>query len=124
MALNASVSCVNVAEARRIHDICLRWLLHVIAARAVTLLAADIPLGHFLRAHIVIDGMASIAGGSGRALHVVFGIILGPPVCPRLNIVGAPDFMGHVPLGWQREVIVADSLKVPLLPFAPVYEGD
>ena len=55
MALNAGVGCINVIEARQIHDIRLGWLLHVIAARAVTLLAADIPLGHCLSSHIVID---------------------------------------------------------------------
>src|SRR2546429_8163755 len=29
MALNAGVGCVDIVEARRIHNICLRWLLNV-----------------------------------------------------------------------------------------------
>ena len=66
MALNAGVGGVNVVERAG-----LRYSLrgcHVIAAWAVTLFAADIPLGHFLGAHIIIDRVAAIAGRSvGRS---------------------------------------------------------
>src|SRR5579862_7990170 len=124
MALYARVGCVNVVKARRIYDIRRRWLLRVITAGAVTLFTAHIPLGHLFRAHIVIYRVAAIARGSGGALHVVFRIILGPPVRPGLNFVGTPNLVGHVPLGWQRIEIITNSLEVPLLPFAPIHEGD
>jgi hypothetical protein len=68
--------------------------------------------------------MTAIAGGAGGAMHVVLGIVLGPPVGPRFNVVGSPDFVGYVPLGRQRKIIVTDSLKVPLFPFASVDGGD
>src|ERR1700694_2055375 len=120
MALYAGVGRVNVVEARRVHDIGGPWLLHVIASGPVTLFAADIPLGHLLGGHVVVDRVASIARGPGGAVHIVFGIIRGPPVCSWLDIVGAPDFVGYVPLRRQGKVIIADLLKVPLLPFAPI----
>ena len=124
MALNAGVGCVNVIEARRIHDIRRRWLLHVIAAGAVTLFAAHVPFRNRLGLNVVVDGMTAVAEGTSGALHVVFGIIFGPPVRPRLYVVGAPDLVSHVPLGGQREIIIAYLLKVPLLPFATVNQGD
>ena len=81
------------------------FLIHVFAAGSVTLFATDVPLGHFLGGHIVVHRMASIAGGAGGAMHVVLGIVLGPPVGPRFNVVGAPDLVGYVPLGRQRKII-------------------
>src|ERR1700693_4169051 len=55
MALYASIGCVNIVEARRVHYIRWRWLLHVLAAWAVTFFAADIPLTHLLGGYIIID---------------------------------------------------------------------
>ena len=124
MALNAGVGCVNVVEAGGINDIRLRWLLHVLAARAVTLFAANVPLGYFLRHHIVIYRVAAIAGGARGAFHVVVGIIPGPPIRPNFNLVRTPDFISHVPLGRQWEKIITCFLEISLLPFAPVYQGD
>jgi hypothetical protein len=71
VALDARVGCVHVVEAARIHNIRRRWLLHVVAAWSMTLFTADVPLGHFLCVHIVIDGVTAIASRSGGPLQVV-----------------------------------------------------
>ena len=93
-------------------------------AGAVTLFAADVPLGDRFRLYFVIDRMAPIAERSGGTLHVVRSVMSGPPIGAGLDVVGTPDFVGYVPLGGEREVVVANLFEVPLLPFAAVGEGD
>jgi len=124
MALNADIIGPDVIQASWIHDIQRSWLLHVIAARTVTLLTAHIPFRHGLCLDVVVHGMASVAQGARRALEVVLPVIPGPPVRTGLGVVGAPNFVDDVPLRGLGEEIIADFFKIPLLPFAAIDERD
>src|ERR1700687_2087092 len=85
-------------------------------------LAAYVPFRPLLRLNIVIDGMAAIAGGAGGALHVVRRVECGPPVRTVRNHVGAPHFVGNVPLRRLRKIVIADFCEVALLPDASIDE--
>ncbi len=52
----------------------------VLAARTVAALAAHVPLGDLLGVDVVANGMAAVARGAGRPLHVVGRIKLRPPI--------------------------------------------
>src|SRR6476620_3695066 len=97
---------------------------HVVAARAVTLLAADIPLGNLFRVDIVRDGVAPVAGWAGRALHIVWRIKWCPPIGAGRDEVGAPDMIGNVPLRGFGIVVVADLGEVALFPHTAVHQRD
>ena len=68
--------------------------------------------------------MAAVAERSGRACGVAAGVVNGPPVGVGGDLVGSPDLILDVPLGGEREIVVAYFLKVALLPLAAVGEGD
>src|SRR5579871_764434 len=68
--------------------------------------------------------MAAVAQGARGALRVGCRIELRPPVGPHGNVVRTPHLVIHVPLRTEREVVVADFLKVALFPFGSVNEGD
>src|SRR3984893_11636824 len=69
MALYARVSCVNIVQARRVYYIPRCWLLHVVAAGTMALFATNIPFSHRFCGHIIVDGMAAVAGRPGGAVH-------------------------------------------------------
>jgi len=52
----------------------------MIAARSVTFFASHIPFCDRLRFHIVINGMAAIAGRTGWPFVIVVGVESCPPV--------------------------------------------
>src|SRR5579864_390038 len=90
------------------------------AARTVTTFASYVPFRDLIGVNVVIDGVAAIAGGPGRTLHVVGRIVGFPPVGALGYKIGLPGVMRDVPLCGLREIIVADFRKVALLPDAPV----
>src|SRR4029077_6464855 len=124
MALDAGVAGLDVIHVRGIQDICARWMRIVLAAGAVATFAADVPLGDFFGVDVVADGVAAIAGGAGGALHVVGRIERHPPIGAVGDEIGAPDFVGDIPLRGFRKIVVADFGEVTLLPHAAVDEGD
>src|ERR1700757_3377417 len=93
-------------------------------ARAVTSLAADVPLGHGLGLDVVIHGMTAVAKRAGRALKIIRRIQWRPPVRGVGNEILAPNLVRNVPLHRQREVVVADLLEITLFPSAAIDEGD
>src|ERR1700756_618838 len=97
---------------------------HVLATRAVAALAADVPLRHLPAMNVIADGMATVAGRPGGALHVVRRIEGGPPVSALVGyVIRTPGVIGEDPLHSQREVIVADLGEVALLPQTAIYES-
>ncbi len=116
MALNTGVGGVDIIESRGVDDVRRRRLLHVLTSWAMTLLTPDVPLRHLLGVHIVVDGVAAIAGRPGWTSHVVRGIVWSPPVGSGFDVISTPDLMGNVPLGRQRKIVVTDFLEIPLLP--------
>src|SRR5579862_607466 len=95
----------------------------MLAAGSVAALAADVPFGHLLRLDVVIDRVAAVAQGAGRALHVVVGVERGPPVSPLRDLIRTPGTVADIPLHRQRKIVVADLREVALLPQAAVDEG-
>ena len=71
MALDAGVAGVHVIEARRIEDIVADRLFAMRLARAVTSLAADIPLSDGLLVDVVVHGMTAVAERSRGPLEIV-----------------------------------------------------
>src|SRR5262245_58177974 len=98
VTLNTGVVRVYVVQTRRVDDRSGPRLAHVLAARPMTTLAADVPLRHRLGLYVVVDGMAAVTQRARRPLHVVRGIEPDPPVRIRLHHVRAPHTMGDVPL--------------------------
>src|SRR5882724_7226362 len=94
----------------------------MLASRSMAFFAADVPLGDCLGLDIVVDGMAAVTKRTGRTLCVTHWIELGPPVGAFRYVIGAPDSVRYVPLGAEREIIVADFLEVSLLPFCAIDE--
>lgn len=110
-------------EGLRIDDVVLPGVLHVQATGAVALLAADVPLGHLLGLHVVVDGVAAVTGRSGRAIEVGGSIERDPPIGTGLDMVREPTFFFDVPLGWEGIEVVSPFGEEPLLPAASVDEG-
>src|SRR5258708_40065249 len=98
MGMNASVVGLDVFRARRIQNIAARGMLGVLASWTVAALAAHVPLDDLLGMDVVVDGMAAIAGGAGRPLHVVGRIERHPPIGSAGDEIGAPDAGGDGPL--------------------------
>src|SRR5262252_3348711 len=65
--------------------------------------------------------MASVTGRPSRALHIVIRIERSPPICAGgRHFVWTPNARSDHPLSRQREVIITNFRKVPLLPEAAV----
>jgi hypothetical protein len=73
--------------------------------------------------NIVVNGMATIARGSGWPFQVVRRIERFPPVGSFGNEIGAPYVMDDVPLSRLGEIVITDFREVALLPDAAVDEG-
>src|SRR5579872_1346750 len=124
MTLNTRVSSGYGIEVCRVEDIRSRRVRHVLAAWSVAALTADVPFRNLFRMDVIADGVASIAGRAGRALHVVVGVEGCPPVSTLGHFVGTPRFVGDIPLRGKREVIVTDFGEVALLPETAVDKGN
>src|SRR5215467_7638716 len=96
---------------------------HVFAARTVTAFTAYVPLCDLLGVDVVANGVAAIASWARRALHVVVGVEGRPPVGAVRHFVGAPGFVGDIPLRREWEIVVPNLGEVTLLPEAAVNEG-
>src|SRR6267142_2362796 len=99
-------------------------MVHMRAPRTVATLTADVPFRHLFGLNVVVDRMAAIAGWARGALHVVGRIERGPPIRSVRDHVGAPDFVGDVPLRRLGKIVIADLREIALLPDASVDEGD
>ncbi len=124
VALDAGIGRLDVIHSRRVQDIAPRGMLDMLASRAVTLFAADVPLRNLLAADVVIDGVAAIAGGAGGALHVVWRVEGRPPIGAVGDEIGAPDTMVDVPLSRLGKIVVASFGEIALLPDTAVDQGD
>src|SRR5262245_62099141 len=124
MTLNARIAGARHVKPRRVHDGCRTWLADVLATRTMTFFAPDVPLSDLLRLGGVIHRMTTVAERPGRTLHVPGRIERYPPIGVGLHRIRAPDFVRHVPLCGQREVIVANFRKVALLPLRTVDESN
>src|ERR1700732_3664937 len=94
----------------------------MLTSRTVTLFASYVPFGDRLSLDVVVDRVAGVAQRAGRARGVRLWIELCPPIRSIRHVVGAPDLMVYIPLRAQREVVVADFLKVTLFPLSPINE--
>ena len=124
MALDAGVVACNEVKLFRVHDIFASRTLDVKTAGAVALLTANVPLRDLLGLDVVVDRMASIAEGTGRALRVGLTVERHPPVSPFFNMKRQPFGFLDVPLGGQDKVVVTDPCKKSLLPSTAIDEGD
>src|SRR4029077_5250612 len=95
-------------------------MLRVLAPRAMTLLTTDVPLRHLLGVNVVIHRMAAITGRTGGPLHIVWRIEWHPPVGAVGDEIGAPNFVGHIPLRCLWEIIGAFFCEGTLLPKAAI----
>ena len=80
MAGDAGIVGPDVVFSRGVEDGPRPRIGHMGAARAMALLAADIPFRRRLGLDVVIDRMTTVAERACGALHVVVGIKSGPPV--------------------------------------------
>src|SRR6202161_2972412 len=90
VALDAGVVGLHIAELGGIDDVRPALMLHVLAARAVAFLAANVPLRDFLGVDVVIDRVAPIAERPGWPLHVVRRVERRPPIHAILYEVWPP----------------------------------
>jgi hypothetical protein len=121
---NAGVVRRDIIEPPRIDDRRPHWVGDVSATRSVTSFAADIPLCDAFCLDVVIDRVAAVAQGAGRTLHIVVGVKGRPPIGVLRHMGGEPARVRDVPLGRQREIIVAPASEIALLPPAAVCERD
>src|SRR5271169_6861148 len=123
MALDAGVVGRHGIHRGGITNVSACGMRHVLAARAMTALTAYVPLGNLFAVDVVADRMATVAGWSGRALHVVCGIERRPPVpTGRRNHIRTPLAFPDDPLRRQREIIIANPGEIALLPETAVDE--
>jgi hypothetical protein len=120
VALNAHVVGTHVVKFGRIDDRSIDGILQMRAAGAMTLLAADVPLGHPLCLDVVVNGMTSVTKCTGRPLFLFRRIERGPPLGTRFYVVRTPLFVADVPLRRHHDEVVADAFEVALFPLAPV----
>jgi hypothetical protein len=124
VALDADIVSADKIERLRIDDAFCSWMRNVVAAGAVALLAADVPFRYLAGGEVVVYGMATVAGGAGGSMFVVFRVELRPSVCTARHMVGQPFSLLDVPLGREGKVAVAALCEIALLPAAPVDERD
>ena len=61
MTLDAGIVTGHAVHFRRIQNVAARGMRHMLAARSVAALTADVPLSDLLGLDVVVDGMASVA---------------------------------------------------------------
>jgi len=120
VALNTGVVRPNEIQFCRIDNIRPAGIGSVVASRPVTAFTTDVPFLHTLCFDVVVDGMATITQRPRRAFSIVGRIEWHPPIGVGLHEVWTPEFMIHIPLRTQREVIIPDLLEISLLPFGAV----
>src|SRR5262245_30119632 len=116
MALNAGVIGTNEVQPCRVNDILPSWALGVFASRTVASFTTNVPFRHSFCFDVVVDRVTAITQWPRRSLQVIGRVERHPPVRIRLDEIRTPQFVTYVPLGRQRKVIIANLLKVPLLP--------
>src|SRR5690242_8225848 len=125
MALDAGIARCHVIHVRRIDDVVALRFRRVLAARTVTSLTTHVPLCDLLRMDVVTNRMAAVAQGTSGSMHVVTRIKPCPPIASRSgHDVLAPFMVLHLPLHWQRKIVVADFREIPLLPDAAIDESN
>jgi hypothetical protein len=120
MALHADIVRMDVIEAGGVHDVRAGWMLNMCGSGSVAFLTADIPFRYRFGLDVVVHRMAAVAKRARGALEIITGIQRDPPVGSGLDGIGSPNLMSDVPLHGQRKIVVADFLKIALLPFASV----
>src|ERR1700749_246927 len=90
------------------------------AACAVAFLTSHVPFRNLLRLNVVVYGMTPVAKRTRGSLHVVGWVERCPPISPVFDEVFPPFLMGHIPLRWVNEVVIADFLEIALLPLAAI----
>jgi hypothetical protein len=93
-------------------------------ARPVALFTAHVPFCNSFALDVVVHRVATIAKWTGRALHIVAGVVGGPPICSRSDLIGSPNLVGHVPLCAKRIIVIAFFREIALLPLAAVHKRD
>ena len=124
MALDTGIVRAHRIEPRRIDDIRARRARRMRRTWPMTLLTTHVPFRDSPGLRVVIYRMAPIAQGTRRTRRIFTRVDGGPPISSHRYVIGPPNLIHHVPLRTQREVIVADLLKVALLPLAAVGERD
>ncbi len=124
VALDAGVVGADGVEGFGIDDVGAGGVLDVDAAGSVTFFTADVPLGDLFGGDVVVDGVASVAGGTGGTVEVGGTVEGDPPVGSRFDVVGEPELLLDVPLGRQGVVVVSAAGEESLFPAASVDEGD
>lgn len=125
VARDAGITQCNRVHLRWIENIQPRRMDHVLASGAVATFTADVLFRRLLGVDVVADGMASVTRCTGRALHVVGGVVCRPPVGPLVSgMVLAPLLIADDPLDRERIVIISLLREVTLLPDAPVHQRD
>src|SRR5579862_5106198 len=122
VALHTCIVPAHIIECLRIDNILPRWMLRMRTAWSMTLLAANVPLGHLFRFDVVVDRVASIACRPGGPVEVCRAIEGHPPVGTSFHVIGEPAALFNVPLRRQRKVIVASLGEVTLFPTASVHK--
>src|SRR5271156_312391 len=105
---DTSVIRSDIVHLRRIEDISTGGMGNVFAAWTVTAFAAYVPLGDLFGVNVITDGVAAVAGRSGRTLHVVGWVVRSPPICSSVwYVVGPPCFIADVPLSRKWIVVIS-----------------
>src|ERR1700722_7429793 len=107
MTLDAGVGRLNIVEAGGVKDRSANWSRHMLAARSMTLFAADVPFADFFGRRVVVDGMAPVAERARRSLEVIWGIQRRPPVSIVRHEIPFPHFVRDVPVCGLWEIVVA-----------------
>ena len=113
MTLDARIAGTHIAEAGRIEDGLAHWPVHMLAARSVAFLAADVPFADFFGRDVVIDRMAAVAQRPGRTFEIVRRVQRGPPIGGVRHEVVLPHFVRDIPLGrlWCRSASNFDPTR-------------
>jgi len=124
MAGNAGVIRCDRIHFVLVQNISAGRMRNVLTPGPVATLTAHVPFCNLLCMNVIADRMATVAGWSSWALHVVGWIVFGPPVCAGIgNVILKPFFVADIPLHRKGIVIVAYLGEIALFPFAAVYEA-
>src|SRR5690348_12884487 len=86
VALHTDVIAAYKVQGFRINDVRLCRMLNVQASGAMALFAAHVPFRDLMGLDVVVDGVASVAGGSGGAVKVGGSVEGLPPVGAGLHV--------------------------------------
>jgi len=124
VALDADIVRAYEIEFARVDDVGFGGMRDVRASGSVALFATNVPLGHLLRTHVIVHGMAAVAGGSSGAIKVCRSVERNPPVCTSLDVIREPLLFRHIPLCGQRKVVITTFREITLLESAAVCKCD